>query len=217
MADWTIVVANKNYSSWSLRGWLALKQTGVAFEEIVIPLDEPTTREQILRYSPSGKLPLLKHGETAVWESLAIGEYLAERFPQAGLWPSDSSVRAYARSIATEMATNFMALRQNMPMNMRASHAGKGMGAGVQDEINRITAIWRHCRERHGKDGPFLFGAFSLADAVYAPVASRFTTYHVKLDEVSEAYRQAILAHPPYQEWLAAAKKEPWIIPKYEL
>jgi glutathione S-transferase len=213
----TIYLANKNYSSWSLRPWLALKQTGAAFMEEVIPLDQPTTREQILRVSPSGKVPALHHGDVRVWESLAIAEYLAEAFPDAHLWPTDPAARALARSISAEMHGGFMPLRHAMPMNMRASAPGKGMAPGVQDDINRITAIWRSCREQFGKGGPFLFGTFTIADAMFAPVASRFTTYQTKLDEESEAYRQAILNHPPFQEWQATAKNEPWIVPKYEV
>jgi glutathione S-transferase len=213
----TIYLANKNYSSWSLRPWLALKQTGAAFMEEVIPLDQPTTREQILRVSPSGKVPALHHGDVRVWESLAIAEYLAEAFPDAHLWPTDPAARARARSISAEMHGGFMPLRHAMPMNMRASAPGKGMAPGVQDDINRITAIWRSCREQFGKGGPFLFGTFTIADAMFAPVASRFTTYQTKLDEESEAYRQAILNHPPFQEWQATAKNEPWIVPKYEV
>jgi len=217
VADFFIYLANKNYSSWSLRAWLALKQTRVAFKEEVIPLDQPTTREEILRHAPSGKVPALRHGEIMIWESLAIGEYLAELVPDARLWPESRAARAHARAISAEMHAGFMAMRQSMPMNMRTSLAGRRISAEVQDDINRITAIWRTCRERHGEGGDFLFGSFGMADAMFAPVASRFTTYKVPLDEVAESYRQAILRHPPFQEWQAAAKNEPWIIPKYEL
>ena len=157
------------------------------------------------------------HGEVGVWESLAIAEYLAETFPDAGLWPAGTGARAEARSISAEMHAGFPALRQGMPMNMRASLPGKGMAEGVQADINRITAIWRGCRERHGGEGDFLFGAFCIADAMYAPVASRFTTYGVELDETSDAYRQAVISHPAYVEWLDAARNEPWIIPREEL
>ncbi len=217
MSKIVIYLANKNYSSWSMRPWLALKQTGAAFSEEVVPLDQPTTREEILKRTPSGKLPALQDGDVVVWDSLSIGEYLAERFPDAGLWPAEVAARALARSVSAEMHSGFMGVRLNMPMNMRASKPGKGMAAGVQDDINRISAIWRTCRERHGKGGAFLFGAFSMADCMFAPIVSRFTTYQVQLDEVSEAYRQAVFNHPPFQEWMAAAKNEPWIIPKYEI
>ena len=217
MSKIVIYLANKNYSSWSMRPWLALKQTGAAFSEEVVPLDQPTTREEILKRTPSGKLPALQDGDVVVWDSLSIGEYLAERFPDAGLWPAEVAARALARSVSAEMHSGFMGVRLNMPMNMRASKPGKGMAAGVQADINRISAIWRTCRERHGKGGAFLFGAFSMADCMFAPIVSRFTTYQVQLDEVSEAYRQAVFNHPPFQEWMAAAKNEPWIIPKYEI
>jgi glutathione S-transferase len=217
MAEFSIILGNKNYSSWSFRGWLALKLTGADFDEEVIPLDQPGTGEEIRRHSPSGRVPMLHHGEVGVWESLAIAEYLAETFPDAGLWPAGTGARAEARSISAEMHAGFPALRQGMPMNMRASLPGKGMAEGVQADINRITAIWRGCRERHGGEGDFLFGAFCIADAMYAPVASRFTTYGVELDETSDAYRQAVISHPAYVEWLDAARNEPWIIPREEL
>ena len=216
MAALSIVLGNKNYSSWSMRGWLILKHLGVPFDEEVIQLDQPDTREQILRYSPSAKVPVVFHGDLVIWESLAIGEYLAEQFPDAGLWPSETAARAYARAIAAEMHAGFTAMRQNMPMNLRASLPGKGMAPGVQDDINRITAIWRTCRERFANDGPYLFGSFTVADAMYTPVTSRFNTYGVDLDETSKAYCQSISEHSAYQEWLAAAKNEPWIMPREE-
>jgi glutathione S-transferase len=212
MADITIVVGNKNYSSWSLRGWLPLKMTGVAFEEIVIPLSRPETHAAILRYSPSGKTPFLRHKGIEVWESLAVGEFLAETYPAARLWPADPAARALARAAAAEMHAGFANLRKHMPMDMRASYPGKGMAEGVQDDIDRITAIWRQCRERHGQGGPYLFGHFTVADAMYAPVVSRFVTYGVKLDPVSAAYRDAMWSLPALVAWFEGAKAEPWVI-----
>jgi glutathione S-transferase len=216
MTDFTIYLGNKNYSSWSLRGWLAMKLAGVPFEEVVIPLDQPRTRETILRYSPSGRLPALHHDGRVVWDSLAIAEYLADTFREARLWPADGAARAVARSVSAEMHSGFAELRRHMPMNMRSVFPGKGGGDGVQEQINRIAAIWRDCRRRFGGEAPFLFGDFTLADAMYAPVASRFVTYEVDLDETAEAYVKAVMAYPAMQEWLAAARNEPWIIPDYE-
>ncbi|HLI12011.1 MAG TPA: glutathione S-transferase family protein [Alphaproteobacteria bacterium] len=210
MTDIAIVLGDKSVSSWSLRGWIALKATGVPFTEIMIRLRRgEATRADILRHSPSGKVPLLKHKGTLVWESLAICEFLAETYPAAGLWPADPAARALARSVAAEMHAGFAALRSNMPMDMRASLPGQGMAEGVQADIDRIAAIWRECREKHGKDGPFLFGRFTAADAMYAPVVSRFITYGVKLDPICAAYRDAMWQHSAMQEWLAAAKREP--------
>ncbi len=160
MAKFTLILGNKNYSSWSLRPWLALRQTGVAFDEIVIPLWLPGAREKILSHSPAGKVPILRHGETVIWESLAICEYLAEQLPDAGLWPEDPAIRAIARAVSHEMHGGFMAVRRAMPMNCRASKPGKGMADGVPGDIARITAIWRDCRNRNGEDGEFLFGGF---------------------------------------------------------
>ena len=212
MADIAIVIGNKNYSSWSLRAWLALKAAGVPFQEILIPMDQPDTRREMLRHSPTGKVPALKHNGTFVWESLAIGEFLADAYPTAKLWPADIAARAHARAVSAEMHAGFAALRTNMPMDMRASYPGKGLTAEVQSDIDRIGAIWRECRERYARSGPYLFGHFTVADAMYAPVASRFTTYAVGLDPVCEAYRKAVIDLPAFQEWYAAARREPWTI-----
>jgi glutathione S-transferase len=212
----TLVIANKNYSSWSLRAWLMLKQAGVPFEEIVIPLRMPETRAAVMRYSPSGKAPCLIDGEVTVWESLAIGEYLAERFPAADLWPTDPRGRALARAIANEMHGGFIPLRRAMPMNIRTNMPGWGMGPGVQDDINRIEAIWRDTRSRFGAGGDMLFGHFTIADAMFAPVASRFHSYGVVLGGTASAYADALLAWPAMKEWFAAAQAESWMIPDFE-
>lgn len=216
MAKLSIIIGSKNYSSWSLRAWLALEQTGAPFDEVVIALDRPETKGEIARHSPSGRVPALHDGERVVWDSLAIAEYLAERFPEAGLWPADESARAIARAVSAEMHSGFSALRQNMPMNMRASAPGRGRAPGVDEDLARIFAIWRECRERFGAGGPFLFGRRSVADAMYAPVVSRLTTYGVALDETAAAYSRAIWELPAMQRWLAASRLEP-AASKYEL
>jgi glutathione S-transferase len=216
MARFTIVLGNKNYSSWSMRPWLALKAVGEAFDEVVVPLDQPQTREQILRHSPSGRLPALIDGALTVWDSLAIAEYLAEQFPKAKLWPENREARAVARAAAAEMHSGFTALRQNMPMNVRSSFPGRGRAPGVQEDVNRLTALWRDCRKRFGEDGDLLFGHFTVADAMFAPVVSRFRTYQVALEEDAQRYCDAVWALPQMVEWVEAARHEPMIIEKYE-
>ena len=221
MAEFTVVIGNKNYSSWSLRGWLMARIAGIEFDEIVIPLDLPETQAAVRKHSPSGRVPVLLHRGLAVWESLAIAEYLNDLKPEAGLWPASAAARAHARSISTEMHAGFMELRNNMPMNIRASYPGKGMTPAVRADIERITSMWRECRKRFSgafqKDDGFLFGAFGAADAMFAPVVTRFRTYGVKLDTDSDAYCNAVLALPAMKEWIDAAKHEPWLIQAYEL
>jgi glutathione S-transferase len=220
MADFTLVIGNKNYSSWSLRGWLMARLAGIEFEEIVVPLDLPETQPTIRKHSPSGRLPVLLHRGLAVWESLAIGEYLNDLKPEAGLWPAAVAARAHARSISCEILAGFAELRANMPMNIRASYPGKGMTPAVRADIERVTGLWRDCRKRFAgaaaKDDGFLFGAFSAADAMYAPVVTRLRTYGVTMDSGTDAYCKAVLAHPPMKEWIDAAKNEPWLIAAYE-
>jgi glutathione S-transferase len=216
MADLTIYLGNKNYSSWSMRPWLALKHTGAEFEEVVIPLREATTRATILSYSPSGRVPALKHGDLTVWDSLAICEYLAELFPEAKLWPEDRAARAQARSISAEMHGGFAALRNHLPMNIRSSFPNRGVTPEVQADINRIAAIWIQCRTRYAEAGPFLFGHFTIADAMYAPVVTRFRTYRIPLEELAQSYADALWALPAVQEWAAAANNEPMIIEEAE-
>jgi glutathione S-transferase len=221
MAEFTLVIGNKNYSSWSLRGWLMAKIAGIEFDEVVIPLDLPETQVSIRKHSPSGRVPVLIHRGLAIWESLAIAEYLNDLKPEAGLWPPAAAARAHARAISAEMHAGFAELRTNMPMNIRASYPGKGMTPGVRADIERITGLWRDCRKRFGgafpKDDGFLFGTFGAADAMYAPVATRFRTYGVKLDSDAEAYCAAILGHPAMKEWTEEASNEPWLIASYEL
>ncbi len=211
----TLVIGNKNYSSWSLRPWLLLKVSGLPFEEIRIPLYQPQSSEQILAYSPSGKVPVLLDGDHKVWDSLAIGEYLAERFPEKHLWPGEPMARAQARSISAEMHSGFSHLRTHMCMNCRRRFPGRGRTPEVRWEIARITEIWEDCRARY-REGPFLFGEFSIADAMYAPVVLRFQTYAVTLSPLASSYAQEILALPAIQEWLASAGAESETIPEFE-
>jgi glutathione S-transferase len=210
--DITIVIGNKNYSSWSLRPWLALKQTGAAFEEVVIPLRASDSTAAIRAYSPSGKVPFLRHGQIEVWESLAICEYLAEAFPAAKLWPGPREARALARSVSSEMHAGFAALRNALPMDMRARKPLPALTPELEANIVRVTRIWNDCRARFGAGGPFLFGTFTIADAMFAPIVSRCRTYGVALDAVCRGYAEAILAWPAMAEWDAAAKVEPWTI-----
>jgi glutathione S-transferase len=216
MADFTLVIGNRNYSSWSLRGWLMARIAGIEFEEIVVPLDLPETAAAIRKHSPSGKVPALAHRGLAVWESLAIAEYLNDLKPEAGLWPAAVAARAHARSISAEMHAGFVELRANMPMNIRASYPGKGMTPAVRADIERITGLWRDCRKRFAgaapKDDGFLFGAIGAADAMYAPVVSRLHSYGLPVGAVSRAYMDAVMALPAWREWHDAALKEPWVM-----
>ena len=222
MADFTLVLGNKNYSSWSLRGWLMAKAAGIDFEEIVVPLDRPETAAAIRRHSPSGRVPVVVDSRGfAVWESLAIAEYLNELKPEALLWPDSAAARAHARAISAEMHAGFIDLRTNMPMNIRASYPGRGLTPAVRADIERITGLWRDCRKRFAgaspKDDGFLFGTFGAADAMFAPVVMRLRTYGVSLESDSETYCTCTVNHPFMKEWIDAAKHEPWLIDSYEL
>jgi glutathione S-transferase len=207
-----LIIGNKNYSSWSLRPWIAMKAAGIAFAEEVIPLYEPGSRERALKYSPAGKVPVLIDDDVAVWESLAILEYLAEKFPKAGLWPADMRARSHARVIANEMHGGFMPLRKACAMNMWLPPKHRPQADDVMDNVKRIDALWGDCRARFGKGGNFLFGAFGAADAMYAPVVSRLHSYGLPVGDTSRAYMNAVMALPAWQEWLAAALKEPWVM-----
>lgn len=214
-----LIIGNKNYSSWSLRPWIAARASGQPFEEIRIPLFIEGSRERILQHSPSGKVPcLIDHG-LAVWDSLAVCEYLAEKSP--ALWPSEPAARAVARAISAEMHSSFLDLRQNMPMNIRKDYGGKGRTPAVDANIARIETIWNDCRKRFGAQenpgGPYLFGAFTIADAMYAPVCFRFKTYDVKPAGAAGEYLVAMLAHPAMKEWETAACAESESIPAEDL
>jgi glutathione S-transferase len=212
-----LIIGNKAYSSWSMRPWLAMKAIGLSFRETIIPLYEPSSPAEIRKYSAAGKVPTLQHGSITVWESLAILEYLADAFYDKPWWPSDPHARAVARSISSEMHAGFQPLRQQMGMNVRKVFPPRPVAPDVQDNITRIQNMWTDCRAKFGAVGPFLFGAFSNADAMYAPVVTRFKTYSVDLNPVCRAYSDAMLAHPAVQQWYADAAKESWVIEKFEL
>lgn len=212
VSDITLVIGNKNYSSWSLRGWLALKRCGVAFDEKLIRLQTPETRDQILSQSKAGLVPILKIQGITIWETMAICEFLAETYPDAGLWPEGKKARAVCRSVSNEMHAGFSALRTHMPMDMKNRYPGKGRKDGVQKDIDRIVDIWTECRSAFGTSGPFLFGTFTIADAMFAPVVSRFLTYGVELPVVARAYCDAVWNCPDVIEWRTAAEQEPWVL-----
>ncbi|MDI4655743.1 glutathione S-transferase family protein [Xanthobacter autotrophicus] len=204
----TLTISSKNYSSWSLRGWLLCKMAGLSFEEERVPLDDPDMKAELLLLSPSFLVPRLVHEDVTVWDTLAIAAFLNEVFPQAGLLPADRAVRAHCLSISGEMHSGFANMRSALPMNIKAHYPGFKVWAGAQADIERIVAIWRGCLTAHG--GPFLMGATpTLADAMYAPVCSRFTTYDVKLDSECDAYRARIMDLSLMQEWIAGAQDEP--------
>ncbi len=207
MADLTLVIGNKNYSSWSLRAWFFLRHTGAPFREVRIPLDQADTKAHIARYSPAGRVPVLVDGNVTVWDSLAICEYLSETVLGGRGWPAGVRDRAVARSIAAEIHSGFQALRSELPMNCRARRRVEPSAAARAD-IARVLAIWESCRSSHAAGGPWLFGGFSVADAMYAPVAFRFQTYSVAMTGAASRYAQALLAHPALVEWAAAAAAE---------
>ncbi|MDD1633052.1 MAG: glutathione S-transferase family protein, partial [Methylococcaceae bacterium] len=203
-----LVVANRNYSSWSMRPWVLLREAGIPFEEVALKFNDEGRIPGVERYSPSGQVPVLLVDGESVWDSLAIFETVAELYPEKRLWPGDERARRLARSICAEMHAGFRPLRGAMPMNIRASHPGKGMSAAVQKDIDRIAAIWRDCRARFGTGGKMLFGAFGAADAMFAPVVTRFATYAVALPPDARAYADAILGLAAVREWSEAARRE---------
>jgi glutathione S-transferase len=207
-----LIIGNKNYSSWSLRPWIAMKVADIHFGEEVIPLYEPGSGEQIRQYSPTGKVPILIDGNQCIWESLAILEYLAEKFPRAQLWPGDAHARSHARVIASEMHAGFQSLRKACPMNMWLPPKTRPQTDEVMADVYRIDTLWNDCRARFGKEGPFLFGRFGIADAMYAPVVSRFHNYAINVSAVSHTYMNAMMALPAWKEWHGAALKESWIM-----
>jgi glutathione S-transferase len=209
MAPFTLVIGNKNYSSWSLRPWLLLKHLGVAFEEILVLLDRPSTREDLEKYSPSARVPVLRHGDLTVWDSLAICEYLAELTGRG--WPAAPAARAVARAVSAEMHSGFTTLRSLWPMNARARNRRTAMTAALEADVERIDQIWNDCRARFGAAGPWLFGEYSIADAMFAPVVLRFNTYGAAaVSPTVRWYMASVLEDPPLQEWLQAAKRESW-------
>lgn len=221
MSNPTLIIGNKNYSSWSLRPWLALKAGGIEFDEKLVPLFESDWTERKAEL-PSGTVPVLEHDGLVLWETLAILEYAAETWPKANLWPTDPKARAMARAISSEMHAGFTAVRGHMPMNIRGDFPGRGRGKGdaagaVKRDIRRIESIWSDCRKAYGTGGDFLFGAFSNADAMFAPIVSRFTTYVVDMNAISTAYMQAVQNHPAMIEWSKAGRVESWTIKEDEI
>jgi glutathione S-transferase len=213
----TLIIGNKNYSSWSLRPWIAMTVAGIAFEETVISLDAADFKARVGAVSGTGKVPVLSDGSIHVWESLAILEYLAEKFPDAGLWPADAAARAHARAIANEMHGGFLPLRRHLPMNMWRPVIKRELTAEAAANVARIEALWADCRARFGKGGPFLFGHFGAADAMYAPVVARLHTYGVDVGAGTRDYMGAVMALPAWREWHAAALKEPWVLAEDEV
>jgi glutathione S-transferase len=213
----TLVIGNKNYSSWSMRPWLALRANNIAFDEVMIPLyTGDADKQRILGFTPSGKVPALIDGDVTVWDSLAIIEYLAERFPQTQLWPLDRASRAHARSICAEMHSGFVALRTECGMNLHRPVGAKSLSGNARADIARVQQIWSECRERHGKTGPYLFGAFSGADAMYAPVVHRFRTYAIEVTPSARDYMSAMGSLPAFAEWTSAGLAETLVIEKFE-
>ena len=214
MTDLTLYIGNKNYSSWSMRPWLALTAANIPFREVLIPFDMKAGNPRFRDLSPTGRVPVLHHGDVRVWESLAIIEYVAELFPDAGLWPADRETRARARSVSMEMLSGFTALRGACPMNLRRPKRRIDLPEGVAANVARIEAIWRDARQKSG--GPFLFGAFSAADAMYGPVVNRFETYDLVSDKETLDYMAAVKAHPAWRKWEEAALAETWIVEEDE-
>ncbi len=212
-----LVIGNKNYSSWSMRPWLALRASQIAFEEIFIPLyTGDTDKQRILDFTQSGKVPALLDGDVTIWDSLAIIEYAAERFPQTRLWPEDRASRAHARSISAEMHSGFAALRNECGMNLHRPVGAITLSANARADIARIQQIWIECRERYGKSGPFLFGAFGGADAMFAPVVHRFRTYAIEVAPEARHYMDTMTSLPAFQEWTRAGLAETLVIEKFE-
>jgi len=212
-----LIIGNKNYSSWSFRPWFAMKVAGIAFQETVISLEATDFKARIMAMSGAGKVPVLIDGDVHVWESLAILEYLAEKFPAAALWPRDAAARAHARAISSEMHAGFQALRRQLPMNVWRPVIPLALDVEAKADVARIEAIWTECRRRFVAAGPFLYGGFGAADAMYAPVVSRFRTYAVQVSAVARDYMTAVMALPAWSEWREAAQREPWILPHDEV
>jgi glutathione S-transferase len=211
----TLVIGNKNYSSWSLRPWMLLKHLGLDFKEIVIPLDTPEFKDEIEKYGPSGRVPVLLHDNLSVWDSLAICEYVAELAGSG--WPKDRVARAVARSVCAEMHSGFANLRMEWPLNARARNRRTPMTPGLEMDLDRIDEIWNDCRRRFGAGGPWLFGEYSIADAMYAPVVLRFKTYGAQISETARWYIATALEDSALQEWVRAAQSEPWTLANAEV
>jgi glutathione S-transferase len=212
-----LVIGNKNYSSWSFRPWIAMKVAGIPFDETVISLDAPDFKTRVTALGGSGRVPVLIDGDVRIWESLAILEYLAEKFPIAGLWPEDVAARARARAVASEMHAGFVSLRRHLPMNVMRPVKFRALDADTAKHVARVDAIWSECRAKYGADGKFLFGRFGAADAMFAPVVWRFYTYAIEVSATARAYMRAAMALPAWNEWRDAARREPWVLPEDEV
>jgi glutathione S-transferase len=212
-----LVIGNKNYSSWSFRPWLAMKVAGITFDETVISLDAADFKTRVLALGGSGRVPVLCDGDVRVWESLAILEYLAEKFPANGLWPEPEAARAHARAIASEMHAGFTGLRRHLPMNVARPVKFRTLDADAAKDVARIDGIWRECRAKYGAGDAFLFGAFGAVDAMFAPVVWRFHTYAVEVSTVARDYMRAMMALPAWTEWRDAARRETWILAEDEV
>jgi glutathione S-transferase len=214
-----LIIGNRAYSSWSMRGWLAVKQSGEEFEELVVPMfdDQWDQRREGDEFAPSlGKVPILWDGECVVWDSLAIIDFLADRVGRDRYWPRDDAARGMARSMAAEMHASFANLRRELPMNVRKSYSPRELSDGVKDDINRILQLWAQARARFGGTGNFLFGDYCAADIMYAPVVTRFITYAVPVPPFAALYMKAVLSHPHVHDWIDQAQDEPWVIEEYE-
>ena len=214
-----LIIGNKAYSSWSLRGWLAVKQSGLPFEEITVPMfdEDWERRREGDEFAPSaGKAPILWDDRTVIWDSLAIIEWLAEKTDRARYWPDEDDARGMARSMAAEMHSSYENLRRECPMNLRKQFAAKEMSENVRAEVVRILELWAQARARHGDGGPYLFGTFGAVDIMFAPVITRFVSYSIPVPRFAAAYMEAMLSHPWMREWLEAAQEEPWVIERYE-
>jgi glutathione S-transferase len=212
-----LVIGNKNYSSWSFRPWIAMKVAGIPLDETVISLDAPDFKTRVSALGGSGRVPVLIDGDVRVWESLAILEYLAEKFSTAGLWPEDVAARAHARAVASEMHAGFASLRRHLAMNVMRPVKFRALDAGAAKDVARVDAIWSECRAKYGADGKFLFGQFGAADAMFAPVVWRFHTYAIEIGATARAYMRAVMALPAWHEWRDAARREPWVLPEDEV
>lgn len=215
-----LIIGNKNYSSWSLRGWLAMKQSGLHFEELTVNIggeEWEVAKRQSDEIMPAGKVPILWDDETVVWDSLAIMEYLADKVGRDRFWPKDDAARGMARSMVAEMHSSFLSLRRTCPMNIRASHTGLEISDECKVDIVRILQLWAEARARFGQGGPFLFGTFGAADIFFAPVVSRFISYRIGVPGFAEAYMQAVWEHEWMQSWVSAAEEEQWVLEQYEV
>lgn len=216
MSSLKLIIGNKKYSSWSMRPWLVLKHFNIPFDEIRIPLFQADSEARLRQYSPSGMVPVLHDGDFVVWETLAICEYLADKFPALPLWPRDLKARALARAVSSEMHAGFSNLRMKLTCNLKARYQWQDCGELVARDIRRIEAIWAQCRQTHGQGGPFLFGDFTIADAMFAPVATRFRTYDAPVSQLSRDYIEAIYSLPAFRQWHDVAIVETEVIPQYE-